>query len=168
MKIKIRNTGYTNYPAYVVSFIVFICSIAIPGLVQATGDMVENISQITHVESIENHPTIAIGGYDPVAYFTQLKAAKGSEDFSHEWLGDKWFFVNEEHKALFITDSMRYMPNYGGYCSYDPVSSGHGHDVDPTVWNIVNDKLYLYYSEEIAGQILNVHDWAQVKAGLPQ
>ena len=168
MKNNIRNTGYKNCPAYVVSFILFVCSIAIPGLVQAADATEEITSQETLVESIENHSTIAIQGYDPVAYFTLLKSVKGSENFSHEWLGDKWLFANEEHKAMFIADSMHYMPNYGGYCSFDPVSRGHEHEVDPAVWNIVNDKLYLYYSEEIAGQILNVHDWAQVKAGLPQ
>ena len=30
---------------------------------------------------------VAIMGYDTVAYFTDGKAVKGSEEFSYEWLG---------------------------------------------------------------------------------
>jgi hypothetical protein len=30
---------------------------------------------------------VAIMGYDPVAYFTQGRPMKGSEEFAHEWLG---------------------------------------------------------------------------------
>jgi len=110
----------------------------------------------------------AIEGYDPVAYFTELRAVKGSEEFSHEWLGDQWLFSSEENREFFIMDAMAYMPNYGGYCSFDPVSAGHDHDVDPTVWRILNDKLYLYYSEQTAGQKMHADEWRKVKAGLAQ
>lgn len=111
---------------------------------------------------------LAIDGYDPVAYFTMLQASKGSADISHEWMGHKWHFVNEEHKKLFVADAMRYMPNYGGYCSYDPMNLGHDHVVDPTSWRIVDDKLYLFYSDETAGDKMPSHEWEQVKAGLAQ
>jgi hypothetical protein len=111
---------------------------------------------------------LAIDGYDPVAYFTMLQASPGSAEISHEWLGFKWQFVSEENKKLFVADAMRYMPNYGGYCSYDPVDLGHGHEVDPTAWRIVDDKLYLFYSERTAGQDMPHDEWEQVKAGLAQ
>jgi hypothetical protein len=110
----------------------------------------------------------AIEGYDPVAYFTELRAVKGSDEISHEWLGDKWLFSSEKNKKLFVMDTMAYMPNYGGYCSFDPVSAGHDHNVDPTVWRILNDKLYLYYSEQTAGQKMHADEWKKVKAGLAQ
>jgi hypothetical protein len=35
---------------------------------------------------------VAIKGYDPVAYFTEDRAVKGSENFSHTWLGADWNF----------------------------------------------------------------------------
>ncbi len=66
----------------------------------------------------------AIGGYDPVAYFEMLEAVKGTESISNKWLGEKWLFVNEEHKALFSADPMRYMPTFGGYCSFAASSFG--------------------------------------------
>ena len=56
---------------------------------------------------------LAIHGYDPVAYFTMIEAVKGSESISHETLDYKWLFANEQHRAMFMADPMRYMPNYG-------------------------------------------------------
>ena len=113
-------------------------------------------------------PELAIDGYDPVAYFTTLQASRGSAEISHEWLGFRWQFVSEENKKLFVADAMRYMPNYGGYCSYDPLDLGHDHVVDPTAWRIVDDKLYLFYSDRTAGQKMPHDEWEQVKSGLAQ
>ena len=111
---------------------------------------------------------LAIKGYDPVAYFTMIEAVEGSGEISHVALDYKWQFVNEEHKSMFMADPMRYMPNYGGYCSYDPVHRGHDHDVDPTAWRIVENKLYLFYSETTAAHAIPRDEWQKVKAGLSQ
>ncbi len=140
-------------------------------LAQAQTGNAENTEMATHEKNStvsQPHDTVAIQGYDPVAYFKILKAVKGSEEFSHEWMGDKWLFANEEHKKLFINDTMHYMPNYGGYCSFDPVSLGHEHEIDPTAWRILNEKLYLFYSDVTAGQKMHADEWKQVKAGLTQ
>ena len=112
--------------------------------------------------------TQAIEGYDPVAYFLMHKPVKGSEAYAHEWLGKEWLFASNEHKELFIADPMNYMPNYGGYCSYDPVSAGHDHKVDPTAWRIVDNELYLFFSEKEASHAMPVEKWEKVKAGLSQ
>jgi len=111
---------------------------------------------------------LAIDGYDPVAYFKMNEARIGSEANSHEWIGKQWHFVNDEHKQLFIADPMSYMPNYGGYCSYDPVSAGHDHKIDPTAWRIVDNELYLFFSEKKANQAMPADVWDNVKAGLNQ
>ncbi len=111
---------------------------------------------------------IAIEGYDPVAYFKMNEATMGTEAISHEWIGKQWHFVNEEHKEMFIADPMSYMPNYGGYCSYDPVSRGHDHKIDPTAWRIVDSKLYLFFSEKEANHAMPTDVWDKVKAGLSQ
>ena len=110
----------------------------------------------------------AIEGYDPVAYFEMNQAVKGSESITHDWLGNKWFFATEEHRDMFIADPMTYMPNYGGYCSYDPVSAGHDHEIDPTVWRIVDNALYLFYDEKDANHAMPADQWKKVKAGLSQ
>ena len=110
----------------------------------------------------------AIDGYDPVAYFTMQEAVKGQESIEYKWLGEQWRFVNADHKTQFIADPMKFMPNYGGYCSYDPVVLGHDHHVDPTAWRIVDDALYLFYSEETADHAMPEEKWAKVKNGLAQ
>ncbi len=120
----------------------------------------------TGAAQAEDH--IAIEGYDPVAYFTALEAIKGSDSITHQWLDRTWYFTTEDNKALFVSDPIKYMPNYGGYCSYDPMKLGHDHEVDPTAWRIVNDKLYLFYSEMTANEKLATKEWVKVKAGLSQ
>ncbi len=58
---------------------------------------------------------VAIKGFDPVAYFTLGKPAKGSEQFAYIWNGAKWFFSTKEHLDLFIKGPEKYAPQYGGY-----------------------------------------------------
>jgi YHS domain-containing protein len=88
---------------------------------------------------------IAIKGYDPVAYFTEHKAVKGSEKFSHHWLGATWLFASVEHRELFVHDPLKYAPQYGGHCA-DGVSFGTiTTNIDPEAWRIIEGKLYLSY-----------------------
>jgi YHS domain-containing protein len=58
---------------------------------------------------------IALGGYDPVAYFTMGRAVKGSQVYQYEWMGARWLFSKEEHRELFMNDPKKYAPQYGGY-----------------------------------------------------
>lgn len=84
----------------------------------------------------------AINGYDTVAYFTEGEALYGSEKFTHRWRGATWYFVSERHRRLFAADPVRYAPQYGGYCAY-AMSHGYAVAIDPSVWTIVDGKLYL-------------------------
>lgn len=91
---------------------------------------------------------IMIDGYDVVAYHTMGQAMTGSKEFSTEWLGAKWLFANAIHRDLFIADPVSYLPQYGGYCA---LSYEHGKEhgrVDPTAWQIVDGKLYLFYGSK--------------------
>lgn len=111
---------------------------------------------------------LAIEGYDPVAYFTMLQSVKGIDSISHEWLDRKWVFANQDHKQMFMDDPMRYLPNYGGFCSIDAIIPGHNlvHNIDPETWRIVDNKLYLFYAEDMAVRNVPALKWKQVKAGL--
>ena len=91
---------------------------------------------------------IAIMGYDPVAYFTEGRAVKGSPDFSHEWLGETWHFASAEHRDAFAADPIRYAPQYGGYCALGVVYDENTANIDPEVWRIVDGKLYLFFGTE--------------------
>jgi len=45
--------------------------------------------------------TVAIKGYDTVAYFTEGKALKGNKNFTFPWHGMTWFFQSRANLDLF-------------------------------------------------------------------
>ena len=88
---------------------------------------------------------VAIKGYDPVAYFAQSQAVRGSENHSYRWLGATWHFASAEHRDLFVSEPLKYVPQYGGHCA-DGVSFGTiTTNIDPKAWRIIEGKLYLSY-----------------------
>jgi YHS domain-containing protein len=91
---------------------------------------------------------VAIKGYDPVAYFTQGKPAKGDSDFETEWNGATWRFASAANRDAFKASPDKYTPQYGGYCAW-AVSQGYTANIDPDAWKIVNGKLYLNYSTDV-------------------
>ena len=88
---------------------------------------------------------VAIMGYDPVAYFTEGKAVKGSEEYSYEWLGTPWHFASKEHQEMFMSEPAKYAPQYGGYCAGEVVLGSVTVNVDPEAFKIIDGKLYLIY-----------------------
>ena len=91
---------------------------------------------------------VAVGGYDPVAYFTEDKPVKGNEDITAEYKGATWRFASAANRETFLADPERYAPQYGGYCAF-AVSSGYTAKSDPEAWRIVDGKLYLNYSKGV-------------------
>jgi YHS domain-containing protein len=92
--------------------------------------------------------SLAVSGYDPVAYFTDGKPIEGSSAFEYEWKGAAWRFASAENLAAFEADPEKYAPQYGGYCAW-AVSQGYTASADPDVWRIVDGKLYLNYSRAV-------------------
>lgn len=90
----------------------------------------------------------AINGYDPVAYFTDDKPVRGSEDFTSEYDGAVWRFASAESKATFDADPETYAPQYGGYCAW-AVANGYTAKTDPDAWSIEGGKLYLNFSKGV-------------------
>lgn len=91
---------------------------------------------------------IAILGYDPVAYFTEGKPAKGQDRFVHEWMGAKWKFASQRNLDLFRADPARYAPQYGGYCAYG-VAQDNLVSIEPDKFSVIDGKLYLNYDAEV-------------------
>jgi hypothetical protein len=90
---------------------------------------------------------IAIKGYDPVGYFVEGRAIKGSPRYTHPWHDAVWQFASAEHRDLFAADPTRYAPQYGGYCS-NAVLSNQAWDSNPEAWAIIDGKLYFSYDAE--------------------
>jgi YHS domain-containing protein len=87
----------------------------------------------------------AIGGYDPVAFFTANKAVKGDTGISVTWKNAKWLFSNNKHADLFRANPEQYAPQYGGYCAYG-CSKGYKANTDANAFTITNGKLYFNYN----------------------
>jgi hypothetical protein len=90
----------------------------------------------------------AIRGYDPVAYFTENRPAKGSDKFTHQWKGATWRFSSAENRDRFAAAPDKFAPQYGGYCAYG-VAQNYAVSIDPHAWSIVEGKLYLNYSKSV-------------------
>ena len=90
----------------------------------------------------------AVGGYDPVAYFTDNKPVKGNSKISTEYKGAKWYFASPENRDKFVAAPTLYEPQYGGYCAW-AVSQGKTASGDPQFWKVVNNKLYLNYDADV-------------------
>jgi len=89
---------------------------------------------------------VAIGGYDPVAYFTDGRAVRGSSAFEYEWNDATWRFASAAHRDLFASHPARYAPQYGGFCA-SGLAMGGKWKADPEVWKIVDGKLFLNFSK---------------------
>jgi hypothetical protein len=96
---------------------------------------------------VNRYSGLAIGGFDPVAYFTDALATQGLSDFEASESGAVWRFRNEGNRASFVAHPEVYGPRFGGY---DPVDIGRGVTFagNPRIWLIVDRRLYLFGREE--------------------
>ena len=88
-------------------------------------------------------------GHDVVSYFTDGKPAAGKDSYTAEHGGVKWQFATAEHRDLFKSEPEKYVPQFGGFCSWG-VANGKLFDVDPVNgWRVVNGKLYMNFNADI-------------------
>jgi YHS domain-containing protein len=92
--------------------------------------------------------SVAISGYDPVAYFTLGRPTQGSASFKATFQGAEFRFASAANRDAFLASPARYAPQYGGYCAW-AVSQGYTAGIDPNAWAIVDGKLYLNYNRTI-------------------
>jgi YHS domain-containing protein len=91
---------------------------------------------------------VAIEGHDPVAYRTQSKAVKGDASITAEHAGATYHFASKANRDAFLADPVKYAPQYGGFCAY-AVANGYTAKIDPQVFTVVDDKLYLNFSKAV-------------------
>ena len=85
---------------------------------------------------------VILKGYDPVAYFTQKKAVKGSPKYQTTYQGATYYFSSAADLATFKKNPSKYVPQYGGFCA-NGVKNNQLNDADPTVFFIIKGKLYV-------------------------
>jgi YHS domain-containing protein len=89
----------------------------------------------------------AILGYDPVAYFTDGKPARGSSRFTSNHEGASYRFASAEHKAMFDANPTRFVPAYGGYCGY-AASIDRLSPISPEWFQIQDGRLILQHNRK--------------------
>ncbi|GGK23498.1 YHS domain-containing (seleno)protein [Salinarimonas ramus] len=92
--------------------------------------------------------SLALGGYDPVAYFREGRPVEGTRAHETEWNGATWRFASADNLAAFEADPEAYAPQYGGYCAW-AAAEGYRAPGDPNFWRIVDGKLYVNYDGNV-------------------
>src|SRR5882757_7329621 len=99
------------------AFIALLCSAAAGGIALA--------AQAATTEQLvaDRYTGLAIGGFDPVAYFTDAQPLVGQPGFEAAEAGAIWRFRNEGNRAGFVGHPEIYSPQFGGY---DPTDLARG------------------------------------------
>ena len=99
-----------------------------------------------HKLNLDSHGII-LKGYDPVAYFTQKKAIKGTPKYETSYQGATYYFSSAANLATFKRNPSKYAPQYGGFCA-NGMKDRRADDIDPSVFFIIKGKLYVCASPE--------------------
>jgi YHS domain-containing protein len=90
-----------------------------------------------------NGEGVAMQGHDVISYREQT-VERGSKAFAAEYGGVLWWFANQAHRDLFLSDSKRFVPEYGGFCAYS-IGKGYPAPADPKAFLLEGDKLYMFF-----------------------
>ncbi|MCK0097381.1 YHS domain protein [Yoonia sp. F2084L] len=88
---------------------------------------------------------IAIGGVDPVGYFTDARPVAGSAQFRLKWRSAIWHFASHDHRDMFERNPHRFAPRYGGFCAMSMSQGGVSNSI-PEAWGMHEGRLYLTHS----------------------
>lgn len=92
---------------------------------------------------------LALRGVDPVSYLSKGGPEQGDFKITAVHQGAIYRFKTEENKAAFTAAPDKYLPQYGGYCAMG-VKMGQKLDGDPSVFTIVDGKIYLNVAPAVA------------------
>jgi len=92
---------------------------------------------------------VILSGHDAVSYFTMDKAVKGYAGISAVHDGAIYHFSSEANRDAFKANPSKYAPQYGGFCAYG-AAIGAKFPVDPTVFAVIDDKLYVNNSANVS------------------
>lgn len=122
----------------------------------------------------------AVSGFDVVSYFDlpQVKVGQpqpeplaGKAAITAEHNGATFAFATEANRDAFLADPAKYAPQYDGHCAYG-VAKGGKVPGNPTLWRIVDGKLYLnitktvvgFWEEDIPGNLgLSESNWTRIE-----
>lgn len=85
---------------------------------------------------------VAVGGFDPVTYFTDGRAEPGAPDIALRWRGVRWHFATPAHRAAFEANPKAYLPEFGGFCALS-VAQGRPVPASPEHFVLIEGRLYM-------------------------
>jgi len=94
--------------------------------------------------------TLALSGYDAVSYFEGDAPVEGSAEHKVTHQGYDYQFASAENAEKFKADPAAFAPQYGGYCAWAMGANDALAPGNPTVYKIVDGKLYLNFSKEVS------------------
>lgn len=114
-----------------------------------------------------NTKSVAIEGYDLVAYFTKNQAIQGTQALPVEVEGVFYYFSSTENQAMFKANPKKYMPQCGGFCATGVATAKAKFPVDPENFVVTDGKLYLFYNGPYQGAHFNGKDpWVKDESAL--
>lgn len=129
-------------------------------------------AEITERVAVDQTSGIAIFGYDPVGYFLDQKPVSGRSGLEWTWHNAVWRFASLANRDEFMRAPESFAPAYGGYDA-DAVTRGAASFPDPTVFAVVDERLFLFRSEEAMERFLATDGveaadraWPALAAGL--
>lgn len=96
---------------------------------------------------------LSLGGYDPVAYFTDREARMGSDEFEVKVGDTYWHFVSAANASAFESEPAAFIPGFGGY-SVGAVARGVPQPGSPKLFAIFHNRLYLFATTQERGLFL--------------
>ena len=87
---------------------------------------------------------LALQGYDPLSYFDAKGPVKGDKKHASTFRGVTYWFSTDENRKKFDAEPQKWEPPYGGWCAF-AVIDGEKVEVDPTNFEVIDGKVYLFY-----------------------
>jgi YHS domain-containing protein len=133
---------------------VWLMLVVVCGLVGAAGaQMPPTTSGGSGMALLNLEDSVALHGYDAVAYFTRNRAVKGSRRIIERLGGAQYQFASRGNRYEFLRDAPRYQPQFGGYCATS-LATGRLEDINPELFVIYEGKLFLFNNPEAQARFL--------------
>ena len=85
---------------------------------------------------------VILRGCDAVAFFRQGKPAKGNPGIESTYQGAIYLFTSTADKSDFDKEPAKYVPQYGGFCSYGVANGVLANIEGPDAFTVYKGKLY--------------------------
>lgn len=125
---------------------------------------VKKLSELRRLRALANYnldkAKLALQGYDPVSYFEGNAPMEGKKEFSAQYAGGTYYFVNAASRDKFLANPDKYLPAYGGWCA-SAMAFGKKVEIDPENYKITNGRLFLFYKSLIQNAL---NDWNKHEA----